>query len=403
MPAVYQEMFYRAKLALKARVFAKPQPKPVVFSGANASESLCKMIAQFGLRNILVVTDKPLLELGIPAATLHTLNSLGVATVVYDGVLPDPTGQIVDAGIVALKESNCDSVLAFGGGSSIDAAKVIALGAANDCSALECMGFQQCKLPTLPLFAIPTTAGTGSEGTFIAVISDNETHDKVAVVDPSLIPRAAALDPVLMTGLPAHITAATGMDALTHAIESYIGNWGSPETRFYGLAATKLIFTYLAQACRNGDNLEAREAMSQASYYGGLAITNALVGYVHAVSHNLGARYGVPHGLGNAIVLPHVLVLMKEAASTPLSEIALHAGLGEQGESEAVLAQKLIDRVILLNEEIGIPATTDVLKSEDIEDLTDAILAEGSAYPNPRFLEREECVELLRTIQGPSC
>jgi len=121
---------------------------------------------------------------------------------------------------------------------------------------------------------------------------------------------------------------------------------------------------------------------------------------VHAVSHNLGARYGLPHGLGNAIVLPHILELMKDAACQPLAEIALHAGLGEQNEPQAVLAQKLIDRVIRLNEQIGIPVTTDVLKSEDIEELTDAILAEGSGYPSPRFLEREECVALLHTIQG---
>lgn len=400
MPAFYKEMFYRAQLSLKARVFAKPQPKPVVFSGVDSSQSLCKMIAQFGLRNILVVTDKPLVELGVPAATLKTLNALGVATVVYDGVLPDPTTDVVDGGIRALNQANCDSVLAFGGGSSIDAAKVIALGAANGCFADGCLGFQQCKQPPLPFFAIPTTAGTGSEGTFIAVISDNETHEKGPVVDPAIIPRAAALDPTLMTGLPAHITAATGMDALTHAIESYIGKWGSPETRFFGLAAIKLIFNHLAEACRNGDNLEAREAMSQASYYGGLAITNALVGYVHAVSHNLGARYGVPHGLGNAIVLPHILQLMKDAASAPLAEIAVHVGLGEQTESDTVLAQKLIDRVILLNQEIGIPVTTDVIKSEDIEELTDAILAEGTSYPSPRFLEREECTALLRTIQA---
>jgi len=400
MPAFHQELIYRAKLALKGRVFAKPQPKPLLFSGPGSSRSLCRTIAEFGLRNILVVTDKPLVELGIPSSTIEALNALGVATTVYDGVEPDPTKQVVDAGIALLKQSGCDSVLAFGGGSSIDAAKVIALGAANNCTAEECMGFKQCDTPSLPFFAIPTTAGTGSEGTFIAVISDNETHAKGGVVDPCLIPRAAALDPELMTGLPPHITAATGMDALTHAIESYIGNWGTPETRFYGLAAINLIFNHLAEACKNGNNLEAREAMAQASYYGGLAITNAMVGYVHAVSHNLGGKYGLPHGLGNAIVLPHVMTLMKEAACTPLSEIAVHVGLGAKGEPQAALAQKLIDRVVALNEEIGIPTTTDVIKSEDIEELADVMLAEGSGYPTPRFLERDECVNLLKSIQA---
>jgi len=140
--------------------------------------------------------------------------------------------------------------------------------------------------------------------------------------------------------------------------------------------------------------------MAQASYYGGLAITNAMVGYVHAVSHNLGGKYGLPHGLGNAIVLPQVMALMKDAACTPLSEIAVHVGLGAKGEPQAVLAQKLIDRVVALNEEIGIPTTTDVIKSEDIEELADVVLAEGSGYPTPRFLERDECVNLLKSIQA---
>lgn len=400
MPIFYKRWFYRAKISLVGKLLGKPQPKPVTFVGPGACAQLSKAIGQFGVRNLLIVTDKPLRELGVLDGTLSALESHGVNARVYDGVLPDPTAQVVNDGLAMLREHNCEAVLAFGGGSSIDCAKVIALAGANNCAAEACLGAGKCKLPALPFFAVPTTAGTGSEGTCIAVISDNESHSKGGVIDPSIIPRAAALDPEIMRGLPAHITAATGMDALTHAIESYIGTLGNEETDFYGLASAKLVFENLAKACSDPENLDAREAMSLASYYGGLAITQALVGYVHAISHNLGAHYGVPHGLGNAMVLPHVLELLKGDATTKMAEIAVHAGLGSVDEAESALAQKLVDSVWALNREIGIPETTDVLKTDDIEQLVDEALAEGSGYPTPRFFGRDECRALLQRLQA---
>jgi alcohol dehydrogenase class IV len=400
MPAFYKEWLYKAKRSLTAMVITKPQPKALAFTGADSVKDLCRTISQFGVQKVLIVTDKPLVELGALDATLASLTDNGVAHEIYDGVLPDPTQKVVDDGIAALKQAQCDAVMAFGGGSSIDAAKVIALAAANDCKAEDCLGLKQCKLPALPFFAVPTTAGTGSEATMIAVISDNETHEKNGVIDPAIIPRATALDPVIMKGLPPHITAATGMDALTHAIEAYIGVWEMPETRYYSMSAIKLIFDNLPEAVANGDNLDAREAMAMASYYGGLAITNALVGYVHAVSHNLGAKYGVPHGLGNAMVLPHVLELMKDAAAEKMADIAVHAGLGDASEGHVALADKLVAKVRELNATIGIPETTDVIREEDIKDLVDAALQEGSGYPTPRYLERSECEALVRGLMA---
>lgn len=400
MPAFYKELFYRAKLKLVGGMLGKPQPKPMAFIGEGSSNELCKTIAQFGIRKLLVVTDKPLRELGVLDRALATLASANISATVFDGVLPDPTAQLVNQGLGILRKDDCEAVLAIGGGSSIDCAKVIALAAANDCSAEDCIGVNKCKLPTIPFFAIPTTAGTGSEGTCIAVISDNETHDKGGVIDASMIPKATALDPVLMRGLPAHITAATGMDALTHAIESYIGTIGNTETDFYGLASAKLVFQHLPEACSNGDNLEAREAMALASYYGGLAITQALVGYVHAISHNLGARYGVPHGLGNAMVLPHVLELLKADASEKMAEIAVHVGIGDASESDQDLANKLVERIWALNREIGIPETTDVIKDEDLDELVKVSLAEGSGYPTPRYFDEDECKALLQRIKA---
>jgi alcohol dehydrogenase len=398
--AFYKKPLYRVTQALIGRTMAKPQPKPMTYVGPGAALQLAEAIGRFGHKKILVVTDGPLFELGLLTPTLEALRVAGVEPVVYDGVLPDPTEQIVDAGIKRYHSDSCDSVLAFGGGSSIDAAKVIALGAANNCMAADCIGFGKCDEPTVPLFAIPSTAGTGSEATFIAVISNNETHSKGAVLDTSLIPRAAALDPEISRGLPPAITAATGIDALTHAIESYIGRWGSSDTDAYGLAACRLVFDNLAEACSNGDNLQAREAMALASYYGGLAITNALVGYVHAISHNLGAKYGVPHGLGNALVLPHVLQLMEADAAEKMAEIAVHCQIGEASEGHAALARKLIERVQSLNDEIGIPRTTDVIQAADMDALISAALAEGGSYPCPRFISAQECRDVLVKISA---
>lgn len=400
MTAIHKKLYFRLRQSLASTLFLKPQPKPLVFTGEGSTVQLSKAIGRFGLGKILVVTDKPLHDLGVLDTTLEALHQAGVKTAIFDGVLPDPTAQIVDNGIDRYHQESCDSVLAFGGGSSIDAAKVIALGAANNCDAAGCLGINQCKLPAAPFFAVPTTAGTGSEATFIAVISNNETHAKDAVVDACLIPKAAALDPEIMRGLPKHITAATGMDALTHAIESYIGRWETDDTNYYGLAACRLVFDNLAEACRNGDNLQARESMALASHYGGLAITNALVGYVHAISHNLGAKYGVPHGLGNALLLPHILELLKDDAAEKLADIAVYCGIGERSETPTALTRKLIDQVWALNDEIGIPKTTDVIRTVDIEGLITAALTEGGNYPSPRFITKNECRDVLLAISA---
>ena len=294
MPAFYKEWGLKVILSLKKRVIMAPQPRPGVFVGKGSALEMCDTIAHFGFKNMLIVTDKPLLELGVINPTIARLQERGVNTHIYDGVLPDPTVDVVDNGIACLKQNNCDSVLAFGGGSSIDAAKVIAMAGSNDFTAMECVGLKKSKVPTLPLFAVPTTAGTGSEVTIVAVISDNETHQKLMVADPRVVPSAAALDPEIMRGLPPHITAATGMDALTHAIESYTNTWETEECLAYGRTATKMIFDNLARACSNGDDMEARQSMALASYYAGMAFTTCLVGYVHAISHQLGRLYGYP-------------------------------------------------------------------------------------------------------------
>jgi alcohol dehydrogenase class IV len=302
----------------------------------------------------------------------------------------------VHAGIAEARKSGCDGVLAVGGGSSIDAAKVISLGVNSDKDPLQHKGV--ISKPGVPLFAIPTTAGTGSEVSVAAVITDSKTQSKKGLGGPGVAPVATALDPILMQKLPPHITAATGMDALTHAIEAYVGIAGTHDTDRYALASARLIFENLPRAYQQGDDLKARQAMAIGASYGGFAINKAMVGYAHAIAHQLGAKYHVPHGLANAVLLPHVMAFSQQAAEQRMAEMARFAGLGSKTESDATLAQTLTDKVIELNKLLGIPEQLEQIKKEDYPQLIRAALKEGAGYPVPNFMTAAECEQILRAI-----
>ncbi|MGD8510473.1 MAG: iron-containing alcohol dehydrogenase, partial [Gammaproteobacteria bacterium] len=287
---------------LKGLVKTLPFPKPTLFTGPGSSLELCEAVSLMGVRKLLIVTDAMLVKIGLLDEMEKRLETLGIRFVVYDGILPDPTIDQIEAGLKILKRERCQAILAVGGGSPIDAAKVIAARATNKKPVSKMEGMFKVFSAPLPLFAVPTTAGTGSEVTIAAVVSDPGRKKKSAIMDPKLVPMMAALDGSLMTGLPPNVTAATGMDALTHAVEAYISANALPETDAYALAATRLIMENLPTAVATGKNVEARQSMAFASYYAALAFTRAGVGYVHAISHNFGAYYHTPHGLGNAIV-----------------------------------------------------------------------------------------------------
>jgi alcohol dehydrogenase class IV len=284
-----------------------PDKVPVTFVGSDAVSQLCQGIAQTGHKKVLVVTDAVLVKLGIVEKITGRLGEAGIEWCVYDGVLPDPTFDQIDEGLARLRSEKCDAVLAIGGGSAMDASKVIATLVTNDKPVLKLEGLFKVSNPMLPLFVVPTTAGTGSEATIVAVVSDTEAHTKRFFIDHKLLPSMVALDASLMTGLPQPMTAATGMDALTHAIESYISVAATDDTKRYSVAAVRMIFANLPTAYATGNDMSARSAMALASYYAGVAFTRSGVGYVHAVAHQFGAYYGTPHGLANAIVLPHIL------------------------------------------------------------------------------------------------
>ena len=376
-----------------AKVAAKllPDRAPITFVGAGSVGELAGAMQGTGVRRVLVVTDAVLREIGIVERVTAAVADVGIDIAMYDGVNPDPTFAQVQAGLDVYQREGCDGVLAIGGGSPIDAAKVIAAATTNGGDPRKLSGKFRVRKPPAPLFAVPTTAGTGSEVTVAAVISDEVTHLKEFVLDPKILPSMAALDPTLMTGLPAPITAATGMDALTHAIESYISKAANPQTKGYATTSVRLVFEHLRTAVSDPENIEARTGMALASYYGGLAFTRTSVGYVHAIAHNLGAKYGTPHGLANALALPHVLEFSEAEARQRLTELG--ALIGVDGSTAFIAA------VRSLAADIGIPTTLDDLQTTDIDELADLALAEAFLdYPVPRYMTKDDCKAVISKL-----
>ena len=385
--------------ALKVAAAVIPMPKPTLFTGKDSSLELCSAISQLGMKKILIVTDKVLVEIGLLAGIEARLKEEGVDFVIYDGILPDPTYDQIETGLEMLKNNHCEAILAVGGGSPIDASKAIAARATNDKSLEKMAGLFKLRKSPLPLFAIPTTAGTGSEVTIVSVVSDPETHKKTPIIDPKLVPMMAALDGSLMLGLPPMVTAATGMDALTHAIEAFISVNATAETNAYGLAATRLIMENLETAVHDGKNFKARQNMAMASYYAGLAFTKASVGYVHAIAHNFGAYYSTPHGLANSIVLPYILDYSKDQIVDRLAELAEVSGLKQDKESKQELADKFIARIRDMLKSFSIPNHLNDLKVSDIPSIAKSALEEAHMnYPVPKYMNQSTCENLLNKM-----
>lgn len=404
MPTQIQLFGYKSYMkALKVAAKVIPMPKPTLFTGVGSSIELCEAISLIGIKKLLLVTDESIVRLGLLKPIQQALQDRGVEMAIFSQVQPDPTYLQVEAGLRIYLRCECDGILAVGGGSPIDTAKVIAAKVHNPKPIHKLAGlFRVWKTPA-PLFAIPTTAGTGSEVTIAAVVSDPDSHQKTPLIDPKLVPMMAALDPSIMAGLPRPITAATGMDALTHAIESYLSMNATSETNGYALAAVKLVMTNLPLAYENGENLVARQNMAIASYYAGLAFTKASLGYVHAISHNLGALYGVPHGLANAIVLPYVLDFSQHATQPQLAELFRATSNSNEEMSESEQAQAFIQLVRQLQQQLKIPATLDMLVENDISHLTKLALKEAHHnYPVPVYMGKKQCEQLLRSMMTPA-
>lgn len=384
--------------AVQALTYILPVSHPLVFAGPNSALNLCDNIQQLGMKKVMIVTDAVLLNLGVIQPLQSQLEQSGIQVTIFSEVKPDPTFEVVEKGIQLFKTSQSDCVLAVGGGSTIDTSKVLALATSNNKSPQQLVGILKARKPAFPLFVIPTTAGTGSEVTVAAVLSDNETHVKSLVIDPKVVPLATALDPIIMQGMPPAITADTGIDALTHALESWVSEFANQETDFYARAATKLILENLGTAWKDGKNLAAREAMALGSHYAGLAMNKAAIGYVHALAHQLGAKYGVPHGRANAIILPHVLEFNRKASEKRLAKLAREIGLtSSTNDSEAT--DIFIQRIKTLLIELNINTQVEGIRPQDFPDMIEAAFTEAHGmYAVPKYMDYAEAEAILMRL-----
>ncbi|MGC9403488.1 iron-containing alcohol dehydrogenase [Vibrio genomosp. F10] len=384
---------------LKVAAKFLPISKPTLFFGKDSLSQLCHSVSIMGVNRVLVVSDEGIEKLGFIKRLVFEFERVGVHCEVFNGVIPDPTYDQVEAGLALYHKHKCHGVVAIGGGSSIDCAKVIAACVTNKKPIEKLVGILRVWKAPAPLFVLPTTAGTGSEVTVAAVVSDPKTHLKTPLMDPKLVPIAAALDPSLMLALPAHITAQTGMDALTHAVEAYISGNATAETDRYAIAAVKLIDENLVKAVKFGQNSTARQRMALASYYGGLAFTKASLGYTHAIAHSIGAKYGTPHGLANAIILPYVLEHSKFEAKGRLANLADTLDIVDRRASDTVKAQAFIDYIKALCLKLDLPGHFDVIIDEHVSELAQQSLREAHwNYPVPRYMQQEECEQLIASM-----
>ena len=374
---------------------------PKLIKGAGSVKELPKIVKSEGVNNVLVVTDKGLMGLGLLNPLFEALEAEGIKYSVFDSVQPNPTIYNVEDALKMYKENGCEGFIAFGGGSPMDCAKVTAARVVKPKQTPSDMrGVLKILKKLPPFFAVPTTAGTGSETTLAAVISNPDTHEKNAINDPVLRPKFAVLDPELTVGLPPHITSTTGMDALTHAVEAFIGRSNVKSTEDAALKATKLIFENIEKVYEDGKNIEARENMLVASFYAGVAFTRAYVGYVHAIAHNLGGMYGIPHGLANAVILPYILEFFGESAHNRLAILADVAGISGDAKTEKEKAEKFIESIKELNRKMNIPDKFEGIKDEDIELIAQRALKEGNPlYPVPKIMNLEECKAIIKTLQ----
>jgi alcohol dehydrogenase class IV len=394
-------------------------PVPEVVSGPGSLQELGAIASRLGMRKPLVVSDKDLVKLGLVKQCTDSLESHGMEYALYTDVEQNPHSGLVEDGYELYIREGCDGFVAIGGGSPMDCAKVIGckvfkpktevsdfVGIAA-VSGLLPAGPKRKGFP--PFVALPTTAGSGSEATVAAVISFKEKGLKLAIADNVLIPRVAVLDPRLLAGLPPPIIAATGMDALTHAVESYVSKFATAFSKAHSLKAVERIGKYLLRCYHMPSDLEAREQMLIASFEAGVALTRVNLGYVHAIAHTLGSFFGVPHGVANAIVMPHVLEFYLDGVEDKLCDLAKAIGLPNEGTAEAeryASAVAFIAKVRLLSDEMQVPRTVSGMKDSDVDRVVTRALTEAHGekwynlldfgYPVPKYMSHEDCAKVVR-------
>ncbi|MEH6350553.1 L-threonine dehydrogenase [Pseudomonas sp. 3JA] len=367
--------------------------------GLGCLDEAMTAIRNYGFRKALIVTDEGLAKAGVATKVAELLAIQDVDSVIFDGAKPNPSIANVELGLGLLKESQCDFVVSLGGGSPHDCAKGIALCATNGGQIRDYEGVDRSSKPQLPLIAINTTAGTASEMTRFCIITDETRHVKMAIVDRNVTPLMSVNDPALMVAMPKGLTAATGMDALTHAIEAYVSTAATPITDACALKAITLISNNLRLAVRDGNDLTARENMAYAQFLAGMAFNNASLGFVHAMAHQLGGFYDLPHGVCNAVLLPHVQSFNASVCAVRLTDVAHAMGADTRGFSPEEGARDAIAAIRKLALDVDIPAGLRDLgvRLNDVPVLAANALKDACGLTNPRAADQRQIEEIFRS------
>ncbi|WGX75082.1 iron-containing alcohol dehydrogenase [Paraclostridium bifermentans] len=370
--------------------------------GPGCVKKIAEEITSRGLKKALIVCGKRSSKSEEFKGVTDLLEENNIDYVVYPGSIPNPTVKSVMDGVEILKENDCDFVISYGGGSPHDCAKGIALVATNGGNIKDYEGINKSSKPQLPLISINTTAGTASEMTVFSIITDEERHVKMAIVDKNVTPILAVNDPELMVSMPKSLTAATGMDALTHAVEAYVSTAATPVTDACAQKAIELINDYLRNAVEDGNNMEARDMMAYAEYLAGMAFNSASLGYVHAIAHQLGGFYDLPHGVCNAILLPEVQAFNSTVCSAKLKDVAKFMGVETKNMSDEEGAKACIEVIRKLSSDIDIPAGLKELgvKVEDFDILADNALKDACGLTNPIKATHQDVKDILTSAMG---
>jgi alcohol dehydrogenase class IV len=371
---------------------------PTTLVGDGISVKIGEYLEEFNSRKVLIVTDEQIVRLGLMGPMLRSLKRCQIEYQVFDEVMPDPTDQVVKKGIEVLRTSGCDTVLTFGGGSVIDAGKAIAVFCSNAMDETQAVSNESKLSPRLKLVAVPTTAGTGSEVTDITVITNERTQTKIPHQHKYFIPDMALIDPVLTVGIPSAITAATGIDVLTHAVESYIAKGVCSLAQALSYSAIQLVAVYLPLAVGNGTDLHARRKMAEASYMAGMSFSNAGLGLCHAIAHQVGARYKVPHGIANALLLPEVMYFNMLVRQDSLKDIARAFNLHIEHLDGKAAALRGIEAVRDLTAAIGLPTRLQQAGAipDDFQAMAQQALEDPTIHTNPRQVSSKDIIEILQ-------
>lgn len=374
-----------------------PYRRPIIYNSVSELEELFR---ELEVRNVMLITDEFLRKAGVTKELEELLSKKKIKCTVYDKTRANPTVNNVEEARKLYIKNKCEMLIAFGGGSSMDCAKAVGARIAYPKKSVnELKGLLRVLRKIPKLVAIPTTAGTGSEVTITAVITDSEKKHKYTMNNFTMIPRYAVLDPKVTYTLPPSLTATTGMDALTHAVEAYIGGSTTKETRELALEAVELIFKNIKIAYKEKDNYEARNNMLQAAYKAGIAFSKSYVGYIHAVAHSLGGEYNIPHGLANAVIMPYVLDMYGNSVYKKLYELGIAAKVVKEGDSYEEGAKKFIKAIRKLNKEMEIPEKLKGINKEDIANMARHADKEANPlYPVPKLMNSKELEEIYYKV-----